>query len=504
MHQAMRLVDQGQVPREGDRSGRFRPLEQRGLRLLPRATPSNALRGGIHARQTFHPGFHASGVLHDCGLVRARLLADLGLESHGLRWGASSPSVHCSAGAVDPARLAPSAARGLARMLGFAERMGGILADLLDEAPPSPAPGAGELLALAQRAFRLRRLGADDLTELMRVAPMCARDWCQENEVPDPLAAALVGPELVGTVIGPRAAGSAALVLLAHAARAAEPAGGSAGLVDALLSAARTSGVTLGLAHAARRVLFANGRAAGVELADGSRLDAGTIVSALDARHTLLELVEPGRLAPELEREVRGWRTRGSTAVLRLALARPPRFAAADGPVERFVTATSLAGIERTADALKYGELPASPWLDVRVPSLSDASLAPSGAAVLTALAHGVSHALRSPSPEVARERLLERLLRELESAAPGVRASIVAHELLLPADLEARFGLAGGQIMGGELALDQLWCLRPSLALARYATPIHGLFLGGASSHPGGPFLGGAGVLAARAIAAA
>ena len=51
----------------------------------------------------------------------------------------------------------------------------------------------------------------------------------------------------------------------------------------------------------------------------------------------------------------------------------------------------------------------------------------------------------------------------------------------------------------GGELALDQLWLQRPALALSRYATPIPGLYLGGAANHPGGPFLGGAGVLAAR-----
>jgi len=86
-------------------------------------------------------------------------------------------------------------------------------------------------------------------------------------------------------------------------------------------------------------------------------------------------------------------------------------------------------------------------------------------------------------------------------SPAPGVSASVLGQELLTPPDIEQRYGTPGGHVFDGEIALDQLWLQRPSLGLGRYRTPIPGLFLGGSGSHPGGPFRGGAGALAARAL---
>ena len=104
---------------------------------------------------------------------------------------------------------------------------------------------------------------------------------------------------------------------------------------------------------------------------------------------------------------------------------------------------------------------------------------------------------------DATRTRLTRALLSAFETLAPGVGATIVASQLLTPADIETRHGKEGGHLFDGELALDQLWVQRPALTLARYATPIAGLFLGGSSSHPGGPFRCGAGVLGARALLA-
>ena len=106
---------------------------------------------------------------------------------------------------------------------------------------------------------------------------------------------------------------------------------------------------------------------------------------------------------------------------------------------------------------------------------------------------------LASSWDQSARETLRTRVLQALERVCPGAPDAIVAEQLLTPLDLEARYGVRGGHLYRGEQALDQLWVQRPSLALCRYATPIAGLFLCGAASHPGGPFAGGAGILGAR-----
>ncbi|MEQ1895576.1 MAG: hypothetical protein ABL998_23800, partial [Planctomycetota bacterium] len=197
---------------------------------------------------------------------------------------------------------------------------------------------------------------------------------------------------------------------------------------------------------------------------------------------------------------------RGATAVLRLALGAPPRFAGRESEaIEHAVSAANLLTLERNADALKYRKLPGEPWIEVRVPSVADRTLAPEGKAVALVLCHTVSHDLSGDGGwnELTRARLARDLLAAFERIAPGVGASVLGQSLLTPSDLELRNASEGGHIFDGELALDQLWLQRPGLTLARYATPVAGLFLGGSASHPGGPFRGGAGVLAARALLA-
>jgi phytoene dehydrogenase-like protein len=242
----------------------------------------------------------------------------------------------------------------------------------------------------------------------------------------------------------------------------------------------------------------------GVELAGGEVLACRAVLSTLAPSKTLLELVPAGTLGASTETAVRSFRARGATAVLRLALAGPPRFAGRENdPIEHAVSAADMLTLERAADCLKYRKLPAQPWIEVRIPSRADPSLAPAGKAVAIVLCHTVPNDLSGDGgwSDATRERLVRSMLAALERLAPGVGETVLARELLTPPDIEQRYGTAGGHLFDGELALDQLWLQRPSLGLSRYFTPIPGLFLGGSGSHPGGPFRGGAGVLAARAL---
>jgi len=285
------------------------------------------------------------------------------------------------------------------------------------------------------------------------------------------------------------------LLLMRECTRGVEPVGGGAALVDALQGACTGLGVRFHLGRGVDRLVVEGGAVVGVvpvpvnEGEEGNQdepFTCGGVVSALDPRHTLLDLLPASMLPHAVESEILGWRTRGSSAVLLVALPERASF-------ERLITAQDPEQLERCADALKYGELPERPWLDVRAWDDGDASS-------LAIQVHGVPHALAGGWNDAARTELVDRTLDALEAALPGTRDSAVATELLTPVDLETRFGLADGQLFRGEQALDQLWLQRPAIALSRYGTPITGLHLAGAGAHPGGPFLGGAGVLGARA----
>jgi phytoene dehydrogenase-like protein len=473
--------------------------------------------GGSSAREEFHPGFFASGLVPDCSLARRSLLAGLGLERFGLQWRTDEPALlvpdksgcpllyRRDSGAMNGELPAEERAR-LTAVQELCARVAPVLEALLDEPPPAiGAPSTQELLALAQKALRLRRLGKEEMFALARILPSSARDWMEDALAMPAARVALTAPALAGTVLGPRAPGTSAFVFLRQALAGPEPRGGNGALVAALLGLCQSLGVEVRTGASVRALhLGANGVST-VELARGETLPATRVLSTLSPGKTLLDLVPAGSLPNSVERAAQSFRARGSTAVVRLALRTRPVFAGrAQDSIEWAVSADDLLALERAADGLKYGELARAPWVEVRVPSLADPSCAPPGQAVAIVLCHTVPHALAGGWNEAQRALLARAMLAAFEPLAPGVGASVIAQELLTPRDIEVRYGTSGGHVFDGEFALDQLWLQRPSLALSRYATPISGLFLGGAGSHPGGPFLGGAGILAARALLAA
>jgi phytoene dehydrogenase-like protein len=159
--------------------------------------------------------------------------------------------------------------------------------------------------------------------------------------------------------------------------------------------------------------------------------------------------------------------------------------------------------MEHAFDHAKYGELSSEPWLDVSVPSILDTALAPPGAHVMSIYVHYAPHRLRGSDWAASRDTLLDATMKVLEAHAPGIRGQVIATQVITPRELEDDFGFAGGHMFHGELSLDQLFTMRPLLGFARYASPIEGLFLCGAGTHPGGFLSGTCGRLGARAVLA-
>jgi phytoene dehydrogenase-like protein len=166
----------------------------------------------------------------------------------------------------------------------------------------------------------------------------------------------------------------------------------------------------------------------------------------------------------------------------------------------RLLYAPSLAYVEHAFNHAKYGEFSAQPIMEITVPTINDASLAPAGRHVLSAIVQYVPYALEE-GWESGRPRLLETVLDSLERLSPGLRDSVLSAELLTPPDLEREFRSSGGHWHHGDLAFDQCLMVRPVPGAAQYRTPIAGLFLCGAGCHPGGGVMGVAGRNAAHQV---
>jgi phytoene dehydrogenase-like protein len=164
--------------------------------------------------------------------------------------------------------------------------------------------------------------------------------------------------------------------------------------------------------------------------------------------------------------------------------------------------ASDIDAIERAFDAAKYGGFAEEPWIELAIPSIADPSLAPARQHVVSAYVQYAPHRLRGGRGwDALRESLGDAATQTIARYAPGFESSVIARDVITPLDLERTYGLTGGHIFHGELALDQCFMARPLLEWARYTTPVRRLYLCSAGTHPGTGLNGRSGTLAARAI---
>lgn len=479
------------------------------------------LVGGLAASEEFHAGYESAGVLADTCLVRGSVVAGLALEQHGLKLRAAPPPV-LSLGEGEPLLLpqghgAAEVERAVAEIgkvskadaeryrayIGQLERLAPAIRELFARPPVDLVDVESESLwGLGQRALLVRRIGKADLMELMRLPPMCVADVLKEYFGSHRLTAALALPALAGTFTGPWSPGNATNLLRRESLLGPGVVGGGPMLVDALAKAARAAGVEIRTGAAVKRLRVGRDGIEGVELEDGEAIDAPLVAASCHPWNTLCELAPPEAIEHRLEHRVRTFRSRGSVAQVLLALDRAPRFCGHE-PVEYARTGGHLDELERAFDAIKYDEVPATPILDIHVPTVVRPELAPEGHAVVSALVYFVPYAKKGGWDDDARARLGDRVVEILGEHDAKLPGSVVARQVLTPVDLEARYGLHGGHLHHGEHSVDQL-LVRPTPECVRYRTPVKGLWLCGSGSHPGGGLTCAPGELAAQAILAA
>jgi phytoene dehydrogenase-like protein len=346
---------------------------------------------------------------------------------------------------------------------------------------------------------------------LLRIGAMNVYDLLQEHFESPLLQGALGLDAVLGTNFGPRSPGTVLTLLYRLAAQSgagpralSQPLGGMGAVCDALARAAAAAGATIRTDAPVGRVLVENDTACGVLLESGERVAARTVISSADPKTTLLRLLGAEHLDTGFVRKVSHLRTNGLAAKLHLALDSAPRFTGLETTAVggRLLVAPSLDYIERAFNHSKYGEYSVAPALELTVPTAHDPALAPAGGHVLSAIVQYAPYTLRA-GWEAERERMGDCVIELLERYAPGLRSQVRAQELLTPCDIERKFRITGGHWHHAELAFDQFFMLRPVPGAAQYRTPLPGLYLCGAGSHPGGGVMGTAGRNAARHVLA-
>jgi phytoene dehydrogenase-like protein len=488
------------------------------------------LVGGAAVSEEVWPGFKVSTASYVVSLFSPKVVRDLDLPKYGYH-------VY----PLDPAYFAPfpdgsgfllwddpaEAAKEIGKISGkdgkaYLEytRELGELADLvrplLYKRPPDPGvrsiTDVIETLSLGRYAFGNRR----SISRLVDLMTMSCADFLDRYFVDERIKGALAPGGVIGMWGGPMSPGSA-YVLLHHRMGEIDGVtggwgfvrGGMGGVSEAIAASARSAGAEIRTDAEVAAIDVSGGRATGVTLADGTSIEAGTVVSGAHPQTTLLSLLGAEHLPDGLVDDLSTFRNRSPSAKVNLALSELPDLTARPGQElgpqhPEIMISPSLEYLEKAWDDAKYGRFSEGPMIDAVIPTTKDPTIAPEGRHIMTCFVQYAPYEPREGSwDDGARDALGDRVVDTINQFAPNFEDSVIERQVLTPYDLEQRFGLIGGNIFQGEMSLDQLFSFRPTQELAGYKTPVDGLYLCGSGTHPGGGVMGIPGLNASRVVVA-
>lgn len=507
-------------------------LARAGLRTV--VCERRDLVGGCCVTEEFAPGYRASTGAYVLSMLRESVWSEMRLLERGVEVDPAGPSLHLFA---DGTRLQLSddtteARRAIAELsTADAEAfpafeddlagLAGLVTPLIDTTPPDPHPRrTGDFAAL----LRLGGIAAgkrDLINEALFLFSTSVTQFLDERFENEYVKAAIGWHAINDSIAGPSTPGTAYILLHDHASE--DPGGGarSWGFVKggmgevtrAMADAAREAGAEIRTGAEVKRIVIENGRAAGLELADGSAIRAGRVLSNADPKRTFLGLVDPGELPPEFVASVRAYRCQGTSMKINLAVDRLPvatGMAGPDGsagegvqPYHRGIIEVNqpLADMDLAQAEARAGVPAEDPHVEMCIPTVHDPSLAPDGHHVLTIDVNSQPYELAEGSWDEIKDEVADRAIEKLSGYFPGLAGSVLHRQVLSPLDLERLLGISGGHALHGDMAFDQLFTLRPVRGYSDYRTPVEGLYLCGAGTHPGGGVTGANGNNCAREV---
>ena len=499
-------------------------LADAGLRTL--VLERREIVGGCCVTEEFAPGFHASTGAYVLSMLREPVWRDLRLVERGIVVDPAGPGLNLFADGShlhldddlaatqrEVGRFSAADARALPGFEAELGRIAALITPLIDTTPPDPASirprDLGRLASLGLRAARNRRLVSDALY----MFGTSATQYLSEHFASEQLMAALGWHAINDSTLGPSTPGTAYVLLHDHASEQSGGGirqwgfvrGGMGRLTAAMAEAARDAGAEIRTGAPVREILVDSGRASGVALEDGEEIRSTAVLSNADPKTTLLGLVGPGQLPERFTAALRAYRCEGTSMKINLAVDALPSAAAVDGtgvqPYHHGIVEVNptVAEMDAAQAEARAGRPAPDPHIELCFPTVHDPSLAPQGKHVVTIDVNSQPHTLVEGSWDRIRDQVADRAIEKLGGYFPGLQDSIVARQVLAPTDLESLLGIWGGHALHGEMAFDQLFNLRPVRGWAEYRTPVAGLWLCGAGTHPGGGVTGANGRNCAR-----
>jgi phytoene dehydrogenase-like protein len=480
---------------------------------------SNNKVGGAAATTEFSEGFAVSECAHFLYALHPTIVKDLRLHNAGLTYAATDISTIALARDGKHLQINGDSLIGddissqdldnYRAFRGLMMKFSKVLAATLQSRPPKLMNNdLKDKLMLLKLGWKVKSLGKHDMQELLRLGAINLYDLLEENFEHPLLKGALSLDAVLGSHTGPRSPNTVLSYLYRHVGQAfgvAGPAivkGGMGAVTQAIAASARSFGAEIKVNAHVEKILVEQDKVTGVQFQSGEIISAHRVVSNADPRSTFSALVGYPQLETEFSRRAHNIRTRGNAAKLHLALDSLPGFTGLNEHDigNRLVIAPDSDYVERAFNHAKYREYSQAPIVEISIPTVHDPGLAPAGKHVLSAVVQYAPHTLDVGWSE-ANDDFKALVIDLIDSYAPGLKQLILASELLTPADIESRFGTTGGHWHHAEFALDQVLWLRPFPGMSQYSTPIGGLYLCSAGTHPGGNVMGLSGRNCARAV---
>ena len=388
-----------------------------------------------------------------------------------------------------------------------------ILRKILLETPPDPS--CRDWKSFKQTAgflWKYRRIRGK-MFRLIDLFTMSADDYLSAWFESSHVKAVLAYYCGIGTFVGPKSPGSAYVVthhLMGEHAGAGGWGfirGGMGTITQAIGAYGRSKGLEIRTNTEVIAIDTTGGRATGVTLADGTRVEAPIVASNVSAKLTFLKFLPRTELPAEFVRDIERYRTYSTAFKINIACERLPAYTAFDPATCGFAYPTythigpTIEYLERAFDDAKSGEWSRDPFVTVVTPSFVDDTLAPPGKHVVHLFGGHAPYTLREGDWAARKDDFAKNVLRVVDDHAPGFSSGIIDMQVLTPPDIEAIIGSPHGHIFHGELQIDQLFFARPAPHYADYRSPIAGLYQCGSSAHPGGGVGGVVGHNAAREI---
>ena len=468
--------------------------------------------GGACITEELFPGFRVSSCSYICHMLQEKVINDLELRKHGLeiyemdpvsfsplpggnhvmRWHDDERT------AESIARISPADGARYHDWVAFWERAGAIILRYFLTDPPT----------LAEVAADVRGTPDEPIFERMLTGSM--KDLVEEYFESPLVRACFIDAQDAGDVRAPGSIMAVAYIrsdILTPDENFGIPKGGMGAITQSMARSAKAHGVEIRLNAEVQQILTQNGRATGVLLADGERIQADAVLSNADPKRTFLSLMNAGDVPSDLLTDIR--RSKTNTAFLKFhaALDELPDFSAYLGndydPKALAYTRVcpSIEYFERSWDDAKSGRPSSSPVMFIQIPTVYDDSLTPPGKHVMSVWSMYAPVQLREGTWQDARQAVGEHLIDAISQYAPNFRDVMIDWELFTPVELEERVGLTDGNIRHLDITSQQMFAGRGSRGISGYRTPIEGLYMCGAGAHPGGEVTGAPGHNAAHTL---